>query len=97
MEGHTLADLEPATREWVEYVKKTWVLDAHHERLLMLAAQAWDTAERARAMVERDGMVVPSSRGGCMAHPLLAVAAVARREFATLIAHLNLDRLGTPG
>lgn len=89
--------LEPATLMWAEYILTNWTLDEHHARLLQLACEAWDTSQRAHAIVAVEGMTVPTAAGGCKAHPLLAVAAAARAQFASLIAQLNLEDVGKPG
>jgi P27 family predicted phage terminase small subunit len=85
------AHLRPATADWYRQVVRTWVLDAHHERILQAAAEAWDLSQSAREVLARDGLTVPTRDGGCKAHPLLTVATVARAHLASFIAQLDLD------
>ena len=47
--------LSPESAAWVESVKAGWTVDEHHERILLVAAQAWDLAERMRAILEAEG------------------------------------------
>jgi len=91
------AHLKPETAAWYASVCGTWVLDAHHQRILQLACEAWDQGQAARAEVEHDGLTVATKDGGCKAHPCLTVATAARTQFASLIAQLELDDVGTPG
>jgi len=51
-----LRHLRPATRAWVERVRADWALDEHHDRLLQLAAEAWDRAQEARRALDVLGL-----------------------------------------
>jgi phage terminase small subunit len=77
-------------------VAQTWELEQHHLRILQAAGEAWDQAQAARAAVAVDGLTVATADGGRKAHPLLTTATVARTQFASLVAALDLDA-GTPG
>ena len=58
MMKETFDTLKPATRRWVNQVKKAWHLEEHHERLLILAGSSWDRAVTAKAIIDADGPVV---------------------------------------
>ena len=50
MKTDKLADgLEPETAAWVKSVLQSWELEAHHCRILLLAATHWDRVQAARA------------------------------------------------
>ena len=83
-------------QEWWRVVAEEWVLDAHHLKLLAMAARAWDRCEAARAQVARDGMMVESKRYGPKPHPLLAVERDARLQFLRCVRTLGLDEAAAP-
>jgi P27 family predicted phage terminase small subunit len=88
--------LRPATRRWWQAVVNDWELEEHHVRLLTLAAEAYDRCQAARARIDRDGMIVPTKRGGPRAHPLIKVEEAARVQFARLLRELDLDVIAPP-
>ncbi|TGQ85140.1 hypothetical protein EN847_35565, partial [Mesorhizobium sp. M1C.F.Ca.ET.204.01.1.1] len=47
--------LRPSTKKWFKSVVEDYALDGHHIRLLTLAAEAWDQAQTAREVLDRDG------------------------------------------
>lgn len=85
------AHLRAATRRWFRQVLREWRLEAHHVRLLTLACVAWDRAEAARELIDADGLLVRSARGGPRVHPALRVEDASRRAFQRLVAQLNLS------
>lgn len=89
--------LRPATRRWFRDIVRAWALEAHHLRLLQLAAEAWDRCEVARERIAAEGVTVKSARGGPRLHPLLRVEDANRKMFARLIGQLNLEDERTPG
>jgi len=87
----SIEGLQPATRAWVEHVLAIYELEQHHERLLFLAAQAWDEAQDARTTIERDGAVYRDRFGSPRPHPSLKIEQDARIAFARLLRDLGLD------
>jgi phage terminase small subunit len=85
------AHLSPASRAWCEAVSAEYALEAHHERLLILAAGAWDQAEDARARLAADGTYLEDRFGMLRPHPAVAVLRDARAAFARLTRELGLD------
>ena len=69
---------------------------ATERRLLVMAAEAWDRAARARRLLDREGLVVSSSQGP-KAHPAVAVARDSMTLFSRLVAQLGLDDVEEPG
>jgi phage terminase small subunit len=83
--------LRPPTRRWFRDVIARWQLEQHHERLLALAARAYDEAEAAESAYRHEGMVVRQPSGRLAPHPGIAIAAEARRTYARMIRELDLD------
>lgn len=83
--------LQPATRAWWRSVVDRWELDEHHVRLLTLACEAWDRGREARALLERDGLTLPTRDGGQKRHPAVAIESESRIAFARLLRELDLD------
>jgi len=91
----TLDHLDHLTRDWVLGVRNEYRLDAHHDRLLILAAQAFDRAEQARKILDQDGLTTGTESGGLKAHPCIGVERDSRLAFARLLRELDLDLVGT--
>jgi Phage terminase, small subunit len=85
------AGLRSATKRWWLDVMSTWELEEHHSRRLTLAAQAWDRVEEARELIERDGLVTGTKRGGKRAHPAVKIELESRAQFMRLMRELDLD------
>ena len=49
--------LRPATAAWFDSVVVEFALEAHHYRLLQLAAESWDRGQQAREALEANGLV----------------------------------------
>ena len=47
--------LRPETARWFRNVLAEWELSEHHVRLLVIAAEAWDQAQLAREVLDREG------------------------------------------
>lgn len=66
-------------------------LEPHHERVLTLAAEAWDRASEAREVLAAEGTYVTDRFGQRKAHPAVAVERDSRIGFARLLRELDLD------
>jgi hypothetical protein len=90
--------LKPATRRWAESILQDYVLESHHVRLLILAAEAWDRGQDARAALATHGPIFVDRFGQPRARPELAVERDSRIAFARLVRELALDvdEPGTP-
>ena len=82
--------LKPDTQKWVRHVLKAWDLAQHHERLLLLAGQAWDRSQQAREILDRDGLTTATG-AGVKSHPCVAIEINSRQQFARLVRELQLD------
>jgi P27 family predicted phage terminase small subunit len=85
------AHLSPSARQWWQTTVEGYVLQEHHLRLLQLACEAWDEAQKARAQVEREGLTVSGREGGMRPHPCIAIERDARLAVARLVRELDLD------
>ena len=88
--------LRPDTRKWWQSVLTDYELEAHHVKLLTLAAQAWDRYQEAREAIAKDGAYLPDRFGQLKAHPAVAVERDSRIGFARLVRELALD-VDAPG
>ncbi len=83
--------LKPETRAWFRSVVKTWRMESPHLRLLQRACEAWDRGETARELIDREGPLVKSARGGARLNPAIKVEDMSRRAFAHLLRQLDLE------
>jgi P27 family predicted phage terminase small subunit len=83
--------LSPSARQWWKTTIDRYVLEEHHLRLLQLACEAWDEAQKARAQLECEGLTVPGREGGIRPHPCVAIERDARLAVARLVRELDLD------
>ena len=83
--------LRPATRKWWRGVVSDYVLEAHHVKLLTLAAEAWDRCCQARELLAKDGLTFDDRWGQPHARPEVAVERDSRLAFARLLRELDLD------
>jgi P27 family predicted phage terminase small subunit len=88
--------LRQPTAEWWRSVCESYELEGHHERLLTLAAEAYDRGQQAREILDRDGLTVATADGGIKAHPCIGVERDARIAFARLTRELDLDAAPAP-
>lgn len=85
------AHLAAATAAWWLEVVTAWELDAHHVRLLTLAAESFDRAVQAREILNRRGLTFKDRFGQPKPRPEIAVERDSRTAFARLLRELDLD------
>jgi len=85
------AHLRPKTRAWWAEVHHSFALEAHHVRLLTLAAEAFDRAEQAREILAKTGLTFTDRFGQPHARPEVAIERDSRTAFARLLRELDLD------
>src|SRR5262249_27014789 len=79
-----------AMQAWWRSVVRDYELEAHHLRLLELAADCWDRIVMARETILREGLTITSA-SGAKTHPAVGVERDARLAFARLVRELDLD------
>jgi phage terminase small subunit len=82
--------LKPETAAWWRSVVRDFELEEHHERLLTLAGEAWDRAEEARKVTEREGSYYVNRFSEPRSHPAVTVERDARAQFARILRELDL-------
>src|SRR5262245_13682438 len=87
--------LKAATRLWWSQTVADFLLEAHHLRLLTLAAEAWDRCQQARAILDKKGLTY-SDRGRPRTRPEVAVERDSRLAFARILRELGLDTDAAP-
>jgi phage terminase small subunit len=85
------AHLKKPTAEWFERVIADYELEAHHIRLLTLAAEAWDRCVEARLAIAQHGMTYQDRFGTPRVRPEVAIERDSRIAFARLLRELALD------
>ncbi|HWP23511.1 MAG TPA: P27 family phage terminase small subunit [Candidatus Binatia bacterium] len=84
--------LKPATREWYERICSEYELEPHHLKILQIAAEAWDTYERARDVISKHGMTFVNEKfGDVKPRPEVAIMQNSRLAFLRALRELNLD------
>ena len=88
--------LRAATRRWAEGILDAYEFEPHHEKLLVLACQAWDQGERARARLARFGVTYLDRFKQPRIRPEVKVEHDARIAFARILRELRLDSTEGP-
>lgn len=83
--------LRQATRRWWKAVVSEWILDEHHQRLLSLAAEAWDRCEQAREILAEKGLTFDDRFGQPCPRPEIAIERDSALRYARLLRELDLD------
>ena len=77
-------------------VLTSYALEPHHVAVLVKALEAFDRAEAARAVIERDGILTTSRLGEVKASPAIAIERDSRAAFLSALKQLGLDIEGSP-
>lgn len=88
--------LSDAARALYDAVMATYVLEPHHVAILAKSLEAFDRAESARAIIERDGILTTTRLGELKPSPAVAIERDARAAFLAGIRQLGLDLEGPP-
>lgn len=84
------SDLKPATQQWFDQTAEHFAMDPAQRRVLLLAAQAWDRSQQARAILATEGIVVEDRFGQRKQHPAIAIERDSRWHFAKLLRELGM-------
>jgi len=90
------AHLSTASRTWWRGVVAGYELQEHHERILTVAAECWDRAAQARAILDEQGLTVSTSGDGLKTHPAVAIERDSRIGFLRALRELDLDAEAGP-
>lgn len=83
--------LRPDTAAWWASVAGEYALEAHHLRILTLAAESWDRGQEAREAIAKHGPVYVDRFEQPRARPEIAIERDSRIAFARLVRELALD------
>ena len=83
--------LQEDTAKWWEQVAKDYELEAHHLRLLTLAAETWDRCQQAREAIDKHGLTFADRFDQPRPRPEVSVERDSRIAFARLLRELALD------
>ena len=79
------------TLEWCKSVLEHFVLEPHHVRLLILAAESWDQNVLARSVLEREGFTFLDRFDQPRPRPEVAIARDCKISFCRIVRELDLD------
>ena len=82
---------EESKRIWKEITGEYEIIDAAGLRILRVSLEAFDRAQRARVIIDADGLTVTDKAGQIKSHPLLPVERDSRAAFLAGLKALNLD------
>ena len=83
--------LSRESKAWWRQVVSDYDLERHHLKLLQAAAESWDRVAQARALIERDGIVIKDRFGQQKPHPAVDIERHNRALFTKMLRELALD------
>ncbi len=83
--------LSRESKSWWREVVSDYDLERHHLKLLQAAAECWDRTAEARALIQRDGVVIEDRFGQKKPHPACDIERHNRALFARMLRELALD------
>ena len=86
--------LSPATAQWGQSVMSEYALEPHHIRLLTLAAEAYDSAQQAREVLQLEGKIFIDRFDQPKPRPEVAIQRDSAIGFARMLRELDLDISG---
>lgn len=87
----TPTHLRAPTRRWYENVVENYELEAHHLRILQLAAESWDRGQEAREAIKKHGLTFENKYGETKLRPEITIERDCRTSFARLVRELALS------
>ena len=87
--------LSKASKAWWRAVCAEYDIEPHLLRVLTAACESWDRMAQARAVIERDGLIVTDRWLQKRASPAVAIERDARIGFARMVRELGLE-VGDP-
>ena len=88
--------LRPETKRWFREISERFVLESHHSRLLLIAAESWDRRSEAREILQQAGLTTADKYGTVKPHPCVAIERDAKNQFMRAIRELGLDIADEP-
>lgn len=99
---HPPRHLSTASKRWWRSVVTEWEMSDTDLKILVMACEALDRAERARKALLEEGEFYTDTKGIVHSHPAVGVESTSKKLAAKLIADLRLDMpqprpVGRPG
>ena len=88
------AHFSPSTASWWATVMDEYALEPHHVRLLTLACEAYDSAQDAREILQREGKIFIDRFDQPKPRPEVAIQRDSAIGFARMLRELDLDISG---
>jgi P27 family predicted phage terminase small subunit len=85
------AHLSSETAQWWQSVMDEYALEPHHVRLLTLACEAYDSAQQAREVLQREGKIFIDRFDQPKPRPEVAIQRDSAIGFARMLRELDLD------
>ena len=83
--------LKSDTKRWFNEICKTYELQSHHLKLLVIACQAWDRLTEARESLKRDGLFTKDRYGTLKANPACKIENDSMTQFIKAVRELGFD------
>jgi len=83
--------LTASTRRWFANVVAEYQLEEHHIKLLTLAAEAWDRAQEARAILGKEGLTYLNRHNEPTPRPEISVERDSAIRFSRMLRELDLN------
>jgi P27 family predicted phage terminase small subunit len=84
------AHLQPETREWWATIVSRYECQSHHLKLLQAAAESWDLYQKAKAVLDAEGLTYTDRWGQPTARPEVGIMRDAKLAFVRILRELNL-------
>ncbi len=65
--------LKSSTKRWFKEICETYELESHHEKLLLLAAEAWERCQEARVAIGKFGNIYKDKFGQPKTRPEIGI------------------------
>lgn len=83
--------LSAKAKAWYVGITNDFDLESQHLLLLQAAAESWDRAQQARALLLKDGICFTDRHGHIRPHPASQIERDSKTLFARLLRELALD------
>jgi hypothetical protein len=78
-------------RKWVRSIVGRYEIESHHFKILVLAAEAWDSFQKARLVIAKKGFTYLDRFDAPRARPEIAIARDSRIAFVRCLRELALE------
>lgn len=83
--------LSLASKKWVKQIQNDFILEQHHQKLLILCAESWDKFTDCQKILEKEGLTYKDRFGQPHARPEVKIMNDSKVIFCRCLRELNLD------